>query len=549
MQPACHYSIDANLIRGRRIFICGWIFHTTQTINQVTVELTLKSGEIVCLCPDYGKRRADVAAGFPDRLQAGASGFIYYGSWTGGSAESAQIVARMENGGEERVPVPAPGTPDAGKAGNNLQYGAGAAGTGLIRRAGWSPGELWKRGRRCLGMLVANEVSLAEQLRRIISSSGNGAAVLIIDHDLGGGANLYRNTRIDEYRGSGKNILLLNFQLHTLQFRLSLQGPDATGTYLLDNLDDLSILAEKGLIQEVFFNNAVSFAEPLQIADLLLSLAKNHDIPLKIALHDYYTICPSHFLIDQTGSYCGIPSVDTCGRCLASNEEDFVFLCDSGDIIGWRERWGGCLELAEEVICFSAASRDILLKAYPCLDKKRLPVIPHRVHLADHRKPDINLDKTLHIGVLGEIGEHKGVDVINQLAREISIQGHQIRISIIGTMEWICCPDIIDETGPYEHHEVADLIDRTGANVFLFPSIWPETFSFVAEELMALGVPLVCFDLGAPAERVAGYHRGKVLALDTDCPTLLKNLIDFHADMRSLADAGEQAALHTDGLC
>jgi hypothetical protein len=29
----------------------------------------------------------------------------------------------------------------------------------------------------------------------------------------------------------------------------------------------------------------------------------------------------------------------------------------------------------------------------------------------------------------------------------------------------------------------------------LLPSIWPETFSYVAEELMQLGVPLAVFDL------------------------------------------------------
>ena len=46
--------------------------------------------------------------------------------------------------------------------------------------------------------------------------------------------------------------------------------------------------------------------------------------------------------------------------------------------------------------------------------------------------------------------------------------------------------------------------------VFL-PSIVPETFSFVAEEVMALGLPLAAFDIGAPAERIRYYTRGAIL--------------------------------------
>ena len=72
-----------------------------------------------------------------------------------------------------------------------------------------------------------------------------------------------------------------------------------------------------------------------------------------------------------------------------------------------------------------------------------------------------------------------------------------------------------------------DLVGRSGANVFLFPSIWPETFSYVAEELMQLHVPLMCFNLGAPAERVGRYDRGRVIDFK-GIPELLDALIAFH---------------------
>jgi glycosyltransferase involved in cell wall biosynthesis len=59
----------------------------------------------------------------------------------------------------------------------------------------------------------------------------------------------------------------------------------------------------------------------------------------------------------------------------------------------------------------------------------------------------------------------------------------------------------------------------------LLPSIWPETFSYVTQELMSLGVPLVCFDLGAPAECV------RHIAVATTEAALLDAALELHASL------------------
>jgi len=66
----------------------------------------------------------------------------------------------------------------------------------------------------------------------------------------------------------------------------------------------------------------------------------------------------------------------------------------------------------------------------------------------------------------------------------------------------------------------------------LLPSIWPETFSYVAEELMQLGVPLAVFNMGAPAERVAQYENGMVIDR-VDAAHALQQLRAFHAKLRT----------------
>ena len=59
--------------------------------------------------------------------------------------------------------------------------------------------------------------------------------------------------------------------------------------------------------------------------------------------------------------------------------------------------------------------------------------------------------------------------------------------------------------GSDEREDLPDLIEAHAINMFLFPSIWPETFSYVVAGLTALKLPVVAFDLGAPAERLRSY--------------------------------------------
>jgi glycosyltransferase involved in cell wall biosynthesis len=67
--------------------------------------------------------------------------------------------------------------------------------------------------------------------------------------------------------------------------------------------------------------------------------------------------------------------------------------------------------------------------------------------------------------------------------------------------------------------------------MFLFPSIGPETFSYVCEELMQLEVPLAVYDIGAPPERVARYRRGLILH-EMDVQKTMRKLIAFHLKLR-----------------
>jgi glycosyltransferase involved in cell wall biosynthesis len=141
--------------------------------------------------------------------------------------------------------------------------------------------------------------------------------------------------------------------------------------------------------------------------------------------------------------------------------------------------------------------------------------------------PKIANTNNLRIGVVGQIGFHKGSLFIQALGREIKRRGADVNVVVIGAIEAMCDPLVVTQTGPYKHDDLPGLIERTGANVFLFPSIWPETFSYVVQELVSMDLPVASFNFGAPAERLAAYPKGLVLD-SMDPGAVLDDLISFH---------------------
>ena len=106
------------------------------------------------------------------------------------------------------------------------------------------------------------------------------------------------------------------------------------------------------------------------------------------------------------------------------------------------------------------------------------------------------------------------------------------RITVIGQLHGGHQSRELRILGPYQREALPDLVEDCGANVFLVPSVWPETFCYVADELMQLGVPLAVFNLGAPAERVARYENGLVIE-QVDAAHALQRLITFHAERQA----------------
>jgi hypothetical protein len=359
----------------------------------------------------------------------------------------------------------------------------------------------------------------AARLLRKMAAEGKPLA-LVIDHDLGGGANLYRRSLMEQLTSEGFTPVLLTAHHGLLVYQLSGTLPGRTATAHVEDLsalfDDLSGTDFK----RVIFNNMVSFPEPLALAQALANWLKKKQIEQFLFLmHDHYCICPSWLLLNEAGNYCGVPDISICANCLPANTSPFLEFSYGADITFWRKTWDALLKEASEIRCFSNTTRNLLIRAHADLDPRKISVVPHTLDHVRLRKVIVKDSGRPIVGIVGEINRHKGGLVVRELAEYIEATGKNVHIVVVGTIE--CkLPKGVTITGPYVQKQLPELLEKHGINVGFFPSIWPETFSYVTEEMIKMGLPLLAFDLGAPGERVSRYAYGQVIPLGSPRATL-----------------------------
>ncbi|HWX31922.1 MAG TPA: glycosyltransferase, partial [Steroidobacteraceae bacterium] len=330
----------------------------------------------------------------------------------------------------------------------------------------------------------------------------------------------------------GRPTIVITHDAHLGERVLMLaHDPDGETRFSFPSVEALAEFLNSVSVSEVIYNNLVGSTDPLKMIRVLRMQIAARSLPLTFMVHDFYPLCPSYTLINKDGSYCGVPAdLAICAACIQGYSKDLLpYGPTRVGIHEWRSEWRELMELATEIRCFSTSSLDIFMRAYPDFANK-CTVIPHQVEFKPSRLPTIRPASHLHIGVVGGINYSKGRAVLQSLVRHIEDHGLDHKVSVVGQVDVPIRG--ITVTGKYEVTHLPEIIEKLGINVILIPSIWPETFSYVTSEMMLLGMPVACFNIGAPAERIKNYEKGIVLG-GSDPETILKGLLQLCSAERS----------------
>ncbi len=536
--PEIRWAVDSFHISDRVLFSYGWMLCGDDLVKELQMEITYVDGGIEVLSAETGLDRPDVVEKMPTVPRN--SGFLFYSSIAGRPIDSVRLVVETPEGGM-RIARKLDSIIN-GLAGGGGRVSAAHLAHTLARKTWYHLrrlefGVILTKIKRVLPSLWTVRAE-KDQVMSLLEGCAPNAA-LIIDHRLGGGANMFRERLIERLTGEGRTVVLLTFEPPSLRHHLDVHYPDGRSLNRCVEQNIWFALAASRCFSEVYFNNCVSFPSPESIPEMLVHLVKVAGTRLTVFLHDYYTVCPSHFLLNEHGVYCGLPKVEKCRECLPRIRDGLVNLYRSRDIDDWRRRWLDCLKVAHDVVCFSPSGRDILLSAYPELADRSIEIRPHVIE--EHMQGGFAFpagEGPLRIAVVGSINTHKGSQIVLDLAGRIAERGEAARICVIGTLVKSETPVALEETGPYKREDLPAIIRERGIHLALMPSILPETFSFVTHELIAMGVPVVTFDMGAQAEaarRAANCRVVPMLATDA----LLDQILEFGQQLRQQHLAAE----------
>ncbi len=268
--------------------------------------------------------------------------------------------------------------------------------------------------------------------------------------------------------------------------------------------NDILKLCKFITIKGIIVNSLVYFNDIYKTIDLILEQIRFSKAFLTVCFHDYFSLCPNMNLEKNNGELC----YKNC--CFEKTCRSYFFEpYRKINHYEWKKYWRKLLVEANELRVFSMSSAQIVSSFYS-IPIDCFSIKPHSMSYFKSEKIKLfNID-SLHIGIIGYIDrEIKGLNVVHDFLN--FAEKHKILVSVIGMYLYhVLMSKYIKICGVYKPEDLRPLIEDNGINVVLFPSVCPETFSYVVSELMQLGVPIVCFDYGAQAEKIRGYERGMI---------------------------------------
>ncbi|MBN8489276.1 MAG: glycosyltransferase, partial [Burkholderiales bacterium] len=243
--------------------------------------------------------------------------------------------------------------------------------------------------------------------------------VLLVCHSRGGGTERHLLEESQRLLAEGSGVFEL--RPSPQDDAVALVHP---GLYGLHNLAALP-LAPGGLFDEavdelglgeIHVHHLIDFAP--RTAGRLAEIAAARSLALRVAVHDYYSVCPRVNLVDVEGRYCGDADGDTCNRCLGADQ----LLSQTGPIQEWRSRHARLLSAAGQVV---VPSEDVARRLKRLLPGLNPEVEPHEDEPPPRvsASPLVPADQPVRVMVIGAIGRIKGYDVLLGLARAVREAG------------------------------------------------------------------------------------------------------------------------------
>ena len=240
-----------------------------------------------------------------------------------------------------------------------------------------------------------------------------------------------------------------------------------------------------------------------QISPSILTVAKQHHIPVVMHVHDYKLVCPNYKMFCQ-GQICERCKHHKFYNCLLHRcfKQSFIRSLLVTIEMYWHH---SILHIYEKnidhYICPSQFMADKLVEWGVAKDK--LQTI---LHYIDTNKYQANFDLGNYFLFFGRLDKEKGVDILVKAVAQVP----EAKLKIVGfgpehkTIKELISQhkleNRVDIVGPKYGDELKEIIQKAYAVVV--PSLWYEVFGLVILEAAALGKVTIVAKIGGMPEAV-----------------------------------------------
>jgi glycosyltransferase involved in cell wall biosynthesis len=503
------YAIDSVAVNDRMLFGWGWCFSDCVAHSEVELKLEHADGTVEWLKCQSNITRVDVLATYPTSRHSVSSGFRFSTTLKSEPAHAKVFLyLMMHDGSWESMPVP-----------------------DFFSRDKSEPTK--KRVER-------NKKTELRDFFEKITPTRSGIA-LLVDHAIGGGANMASERWSREWLGAGNVLLTLRFNVSRLEYELQFRKAERNQSIFHKNFTQLIPFLKKIPFSQIEVNSLVSYPDVAGVLKFIIRQKAEKGLVVNYYIHDFHSLCDSWSLLNQHENFCELPVSAICKKCKTERPDVFPMLHELAGINSWRLKWKKFLVICDSICFFSDSSRQMFQRVYKnIVPSSKFLVKPHEQ--LSNLKASVSpvVENPLVIGVIGNISIAKGANVLRDMARLILKKRLPVKIVVIGNVETYEPSDAYFSTGSYTREELPGLLEKHHVGICFLPSICPETFSFVISEVIQLQFPLVCFDLGAQAERVGNYDRGFIVGKPTAEAALSRILeitFDAHSDSNNIVAA------------
>lgn len=362
--------------------------------------------------------------------------------------------------------------------------------------------------------------------------AGERLLPIYLAHSLGGGADLYLERRMQkDWKVNAVPSIVLRVG-GTSRLQVEVVCGETRCKAALDAFSDLEHLLAPVKRRRITYSCGVGDCDPISLPEHLVSLKSSRKCQIELLVHDYFMVSPAYTLLNEDGVFTG--PIDAARDPHRGDKSLFR----------WQQSWRGLIAEADRLIVFSQSSRDLILATYPAARRKVL-LCPHDLLVDVSKLPAALTQQKRVVAVLGNIGFHKGAEVLCELGPLLAEQ-KDISLMVLGEVDPMYkLPKNIYVYGTYDPKSLGDLARWYQITDWLIPSIWPETFSYTTHEALATGLPTYAFDIGAQGDAVARRKNGHAVPYNAG-----KNLAQMVAKtlLKTAKNAGEIRLQQVSGL-